>query len=710
MIKTSHYGERFRFAASVRTFYYSMMRQNHVSFLLRNAMKIFPRHLAVFLLLVLAPMLAAQDVLTERNIFDLRQVAECRVSPDARHIAYTVMVPRPFSDKPGSDYRELHVFDRSSGEMRTYIGGSRMMYDLGWSSDSRMMTFRANLEAVPGTQVYGMYLDGGEAFPLTSSPTGVRGYTLHPDGRSIAYIASERDDATGRKWESMGFDAEVYEEEQPDLNIYIRSLESGALRRMTEGVSAFAIEWSPDGKYIAAAVAPENLVDHSYMFKRIHLLDPSTGALTKFVENPGKLGGMAWSPDSRKLAFISAVAVWDSKEGSIFVADVSTSAPFEKLRNYSLNFEGTVTALEWKDAGTLLFSAEEGVETTLREQPLDAPSSSLVMKPGVIVFRDFSAGEGVIAFCASTPQHPTELHTLVDGRLNRETVSNPWLSDVRLARQEAFTYKAEDGLPITSVLIYPLGYQPGTKYPLIVDIHGGPESAYHNGWVTRYGNWGQVAAARGYFVFMPNYRASTGRGVAYAKMGLGDLAGKEFTDVLDGIDALTARDLVDKNRVGIGGGSYGGYFSAWAATKHSSRFAASVVFVGVSNQISKRNTTDIPFEDYHVHWGSWTHENFEKVWDRSPVKWAEGSTTPTLILHGKEDPRVHPSQSLELYRSLKMHGKAPVRLVWYPGEGHGNRRNPARLDFIMRTMDWFDHYLKGDGQGMPPARLDYPVE
>jgi dipeptidyl aminopeptidase/acylaminoacyl peptidase len=192
-------------------------------------------------------------------------------------------------------------------------------------------------------------------------------------------------------------------------------------------------------------------------------------------------------------------------------------------------------------------------------------------------------------------------------------------------------------------------------------------------------------------------------------MGLGDLAGKEFTDVLDGIDRLDDMGLIDPKRVGIGGGSYGGYFASWGATRHSKRFAAAVSFVGVSNQISKRNTTDIPWEDYHVHWGIWTHEDFAKVYDRSPVKWAQGSTTPTLILHGTEDPRVHPSQSLELYRALKMHGKAPVRLVWYPGEGHGNRRNTSRLDYLVRTMDWFETYLQGKGKELPPALPNYPI-
>ena len=673
-------------------------------------MKHTSRMLAIVLLIALTPLLQAQDVLTERNIFDITRVLEVKVSPDARHIAYTVLEPRPFSESPGSDYRTLHVLNRSTGETRSYIGGKKLVYDIGWSADAAMITFRARFDDLPGTQVYGIRLDGGEAFPLTMSSTGVRAYSLHPDGSAIAYVATEAGDPARRGLERMGFNAEVYEELNPDLNIYIRSLEDGTVRKMTEGVSAYDLAWSPDGDMIAAAIAPKNLVDHSYMFKRIHLLDPASGELNKLVENPGKLGGFAWSPDSKNLAFISAVAVWDSKEGSVFVIDVTAPKPFESLRNYTQGFEGTVTDIAWKDAGTLLFAAEEGVETTLREQPLDAPSSSVLVKPNTFIFRSFSRGEGVIAFSASTAQHPNELYTLSGQRMERQTISNPWLKDMRLARQESFAYEARDGLRITSVLLYPLNYEPGKKYPLIVDIHGGPESAYHNGWVTSYGNWGQVAAARGYFVFMPNYRASTGRGVEFAKMGLGDLAGKEFTDVLDGIDALIDNGFVDEDRVGIGGGSYGGYFSAWAATRHSSRFAASVVFVGVSNQISKRNTTDIPYEDYYVHWGIWTHEDVEKIWDRSPVKWALGSTTPTLILHGKEDPRVHPSQSLELYRSLKLHGKAPVRLVWYPGEGHGNRRNPARLDYIMRTMDWFDHYLKGNGQGAPPAELSYPVD
>lgn len=652
----------------------------------------------------------AQDVLTERSIFDLRQVVETRISPDAKYVAYTVTVPRPFTDAPGADYRALHVLDLRSGNSRAYITGKKAMYSLDWTPDGRAITFIANFPDGPGTQVYALPIDGGEARPLTASSTGIAGYTLRPDGSAIAYLATEAPDPSRAARKAKGFNAEVYEEGAAPRNVYIRTLPDGETRRVTSDVSVFDMAWSPDGSAIAAAVAPENTVDNSYMFKRIHLLDPATGRLSPLVDNPGKLGDMAWSPDGRRLAFVSAVAVWDAAAGSIYVTDVPATKPFAQLRNYSEGFKGTVTGIAWRDAGTLLFTAEEGVDITLRMLDVIGGSSKLLIEGGRVAITGFSAAGTTVAMAGSTPVHPNELFTFDGKTFERRTTHNPWLSSVRLARQERFVYAAKDGLEITSVLIFPLDYEPGRPYPLIVDIHGGPESAYQNGWVTRYGNWGQVAAARGYFVFMPNYRASTGRGVEYLKMGLGDLAGKEFDDVLDGIDALIAKGWVDAKRVGIGGGSYGGYFSGWAATRHSERFAAAVSFVGVSNQISKRNTTDIPWEDYHVHWGIWTHENFEKVYDRSPVKWAKDSRTPTLILHGTEDPRVHPSQSLELYRALKLHGKAPVRLVWYPGEGHGNRRNPARLDFILRTMAWFDFYLKGDGTGMPPAELEYPID
>ena len=160
--------------------------------------------------------------------------------------------------------------------------------------------------------------------------------------------------------------------------------------------------------------------------------------------------------------------------------------------------------------------------------------------------------------------------------------------------------------------------------------------------------------------------------------------------------------------MGITGGSYGGYASAWGATYYSDRFAASVMAVGLSDLVSKIGTTDIPNEMLSVHWLENPWDNWQYFLERSPVYYAGQSHTPTLILHGKSDTRVNPGQSRELYRHLKLRGHAPVRLVLYEGEGHGNRRAASRLDFCLRQMRWLEHYLKGPGGDPPPYDIEYP--
>jgi dipeptidyl aminopeptidase/acylaminoacyl peptidase len=238
-------------------------------------------------------------------------------------------------------------------------------------------------------------------------------------------------------------------------------------------------------------------------------------------------------------------------------------------------------------------------------------------------------------------------------------------------------------------------------------VHGGPESHESNGWLTSYSRPGQVAAAKGFAVFYPNYRGSTGRGVEFSKMGQADAAGKEFDDLIDGIDHLIELGIADPNAIGVTGGSYGGYASAWCSTFFSDRFAASVMFVGISDNISKVGTTDIPEEMFLVHHRMRLWDDWDYFLERSPIRHVQKNRTPTLILHGKEDPRVHPSQSLELHRHLKTLGQAPVRLVLYEGEGHGNRKAAARLDYNLRMLRWMQHFLQQKNDQLPGFELDY---
>lgn len=659
-------------------------------------------------------LIAQTNVLTSYNIFNIKNVSAVEVSPDLNYAVYTLNVPRSFSDKPGSEYRELHLINLTDRSSRPLIEGAVNINSIKWRSDSQKITFLARLGEDKTTCLYQISIDNGKSEKILSAGKSISSYQFSNDETYFAYVSTNNVDNRKGKLVSKGFDAEVFEEEYSDLNLYIYDVEKKESRQLTEGVSVFGFQISPDSKFIAAQIAIKNLVDDSYMFKRIFLIDVESGKRTQLIDNPGKLSAISFSPDGKHIAFVSGANINDAVSGSLFIIPSDNSKRFENIRNYTKGFIGSVTGVEWLDNNTVLFSSEEGVYTTLRTVKIDDKESEIILEPGKVTLYGFSLQKTLIGISGNSPEHPLEafLFDTESKQLDRLTNSNPWLKDIRLAKQERIVYHARDGLEIEGVLIYPLNYKEGNHYPLITYIHGGPEACEQNGWNTSYGKWGQIAAAKDYFFFLPNYRASSGRGVDFTMMGFGDLAGKEFDDVIDGIDYLIEKGMVDKNKVGIGGGSYGGYFSAWAATKYSDRFAAAVVFVGIANQLSKAHTTDIPLEDYYVHWGIYPHENFELYLDRSPVKYAANCKTPTLILAGKEDPRIHPSQSLELYRTLKLHGKAPVRLVFYPGEGHGNRKNTSRLDYAVRTMQWFDFYLKGEvpSGNLPDKYIEFEIE
>jgi dipeptidyl aminopeptidase/acylaminoacyl peptidase len=370
-----------------------------------------------------------------------------------------------------------------------------------------------------------------------------------------------------------------------------------------------------------------------------------------------------------------------------------------------------VSSFAWKDNDTIAFIGDEGTETLLGEVRKDGTGRRTLLPPGgqILVSFDAATDFRTMAFAAQAPRHPSEVYLVRAGETSpkRATDSNPWLAEVALAKQETVKFKARDGMEIEGVLVRPLEEKPGQRYPLILTVHGGPEAHDRNGWVTNYSNAGQVAAGRGFAVFHPNYRGSTGRGVAFSKLGQGDPAGKEFDDLVDAVDHLVNIGLVDRAKVGITGGSYGGYASAWGATYYTERFAAAVVFVGISDNVSRVGTTDIPNEEYYVHALKRPWENWQVQLERSPIYHAAKSRTATLILGGMDDPRVSPTQSMELYRYLKLHGKVPVRLVRYPGEQHGNARAASRLDYSLRLMQWMEHYLKGPGGPPPPKDLEY---
>ncbi len=652
------------------------------------------------------------DPFTIYDYFRLKTVVDIAPSPDGKYLAFTVNRNRAMEEGKGNDYRELHVKNLESGEETALLTEKHYLTSLSWTPDSKTITFLAKFDKAVKNQVFGMDIGSKEYRQMTNIPNGIRQYAWHPAGKGIAFTSTQQISNPNEELEDIGFDAEVFEENIPAINLFWQN-ENRITKLNTRG-TVFDFAWSPAGERIAAQVAPLNLVDHRYMFKDIYLIDVEAGTMELWVDIPGKLGHMAWSPDGKRIAFNAGVDISDPVDGSLFAAETDESHEWLDIRNYTDGFEGSVTHVDWIDKKTMIFAAEESVDATLSRIRVNRKNRDLLTGGDAPVFTSFEKAGNRLFLIADRATHPNEAYSFdpETQAFTRETGTNLWLEERAFGRQEKVSYQARDGLRIDGVLIFPVDYEEGRRYPLICVIHGGPESAILNGWSTSYSRWGQIAAGQDYFVFMPNYRASSGRGVEFSKMDQADLGDEEFLDVIDGINHLDGLEYIDKSKVGIGGGSYGGYFSALGATQYSEHFAAAVPFVAVTNQLSKVNLTDIPYEIYYVHWTMWPNEDPMLFYDRSPVKYSSGSNTPTLILHGKEDTRVHPSQALELYRQLKLHGNAPVRLVWYPGEGHGNRNNQAQLDFNLRTMRWFNHYLKGEGDPsqLPPDHLDYRLE
>jgi dipeptidyl aminopeptidase/acylaminoacyl peptidase len=647
--------------------------------------------------------------LTPWQIARIRTVSSVAISPDGTRVAYALSVPRqPLADESGPAWSELHAVG-ADGKSRPFVTGEINVSHVKWTPDGREIAFVAKRGKDAHPSLYAISADGGEARRLVSFESEIGPFSFSPDGQRVAFLATEELPKKTRDLVQKGFDQEVFEETARPVSIWVADLGAPAgtkPRRLDVPGSASDVQWSPAGPRLAVILAPRSLVDESYTSRKVTIVDADAGRVVARLENPGKLGAVAWSPDGRSLAIVSAADANDPSAGRLMVAPGEGGPLKEVLPGY----EASVTAVAWESADSLLYVAEEGVETTVARVGRDGSGRrTLVSRGGPIVTALALASRGrAAAMLGQTAAHPSEvfLFSFDSPSPRRLTDNNPWLASVALGKQEVVAFHARDGLALEGILIRPLSPAAGAA-PLILTVHGGPEGHYRNGWLTGYAEPGQVAAARGFAVFYPNYRGSTGRGVAFSKMSQKDPAGKEFDDLVDAVDHLVAAGIADRAKVGITGGSYGGYATAWCSTRYSDRFAAGVMFVGISDLVAKGGTTDIPWEEYLVHARQWPWENWQFMLERSPIYYADRSKTPLLILDGKEDPRVHPSQSLVLYRYVQLRSKTPVRLVLYPKEGHGNRMAAHRLDYNLRMLRWMEHYLKGPGGAPPPTEVEY---
>ncbi|WP_237164885.1 S9 family peptidase [Paraurantiacibacter namhicola] len=640
--------------------------------------------------------------MTPEDVAKLETVGAVAVSPDGTSVAYTVGGRPDVSagEKDGGYRSTLYVTNGPNGG-RAYLPEGATPGSVTFSPDGSMVTYAWSAED-DDRSVWGIPVDGGAPRKLAGvEDTAVRTYAWAPDGQRVYMLVGGQKDEQRAKERKAGFNAIVYEEENTFNRVFVANVGADMDAEPTEiGVPGYvtAMEVSPDGRFATIASAPTPQIDDDYTSKRISVLDLSTGAVVRTIETPGKLGDNEISPDGTTMSLIAAVDENDPAATVLHMVDIGTG----NITAVNADAAEAATDTEWLADGRLAVIVDVGAESELR---LYDKGGNLLqtVEPGAIQLSSLQSGGNRLMVTADSPMHPTELF-MWDGQngFMRWTDSNPWLAEIDFGTQRTMTYTARDGQEVEGILIEPVDGVPAGGAPTIMMVHGGPEAHYKNGWLTAYSMPGQVGAGEGYAVFHPNYRGSTGYGVSFAKQHQGDYAGKEFNDIVDAKRALVAEGITDGDRTGITGGSYGGYASAWGATALSEEYVAAVMFVGISNQISKFGTTDIPNEMFLVHSRKWPWEDWQGMLEVSPIYHVDKAETPILIMHGAEDTRVAPSQSYELYRTIKVRKPdTPVRLVLYPGEGHGNQRAGSRYDYNLRMMRWFDTYLKTGNRSAP---------
>ncbi len=641
---------------------------------------------------VAAATAAAQG--TRRMTFDdviaLKAVTDAQLSPDGKWVAYVVSHADLVTDAADPD---IYLVSASGGTPMRLTTSKKADTSPRWSPDGKWIAFISARDEK--SQIFLISPSGGEAEALTSSKSGVGSFQWSPDGRKIAFVQQRDLTADEEKKIKDKDDAVVVDQQFRFTQISTIDLATKKVAVVASGAfQASDPQWSPDGARLAYVANPTPKADDGRL-SDIFVVSSEGGSTRKLFENPGPDNAPRWSPDGKSIAFLtrpgSPTAV-GQQQLAIIPADGGTP------RTVTASFLYQPGPATWSpDGSTLYFPASVRTTTQLFSvASAGGTPTQLTNRAGVMGGATFSRDASHVAFTFEDVQHPADVYVAQVANAAapvKLTDHNPQVREFALGKSEVVRWKSKDGMEIEGILIYPVDYTPGRKVPLVANIHGGPAGS----WEERFpGNWGSpshVWAGRGWAVFTPNPRGSTGYGEKFLRANIKDWGGGDFRDIQTGIDMLVAKGIADSTKLAQSGWSYGGYMTAWTLTQ-TNRFKAVMVGAGLTNMASMYGTNDIPRTiDGYFEAEPWNDPAQYSA--HSAMTYIKQAKTPTLIEHGQADQRVPIGQSQELYLGLKKNN-VPVELVFFPREPHGLQEPRHQLDKMTREYEWFAKYVLGE--------------
>lgn len=610
------------------------------------------------------------EPLTAERAVDALALADLAWSGDGRRLALTVTEP----PGPSGQHKHVWVYTPEGDRLRPFTSSPKSESRPRWAPDGSSLAFLSDREG-EGRQLYVMPTTGGEARRLTGVERPVAAFEWSPDGKTIAFVGPRPKTEADERRAKDHDDARVVDDDDTAARVWRLDVASGRVVPLLGApwrVSELA--WSPGGDqlFVVATEGPEAvLLGHQLL-----AVNPADGSVATLASVRGAVTSLRVGPGGRWLAFLGCRDGGPSVH-DLFVVPAGGGTP----RNVSArSLDRAVEAYAWRGDGRLLAAVEYGFRTRLVSLTVSGEAAPAFAPALDVSALDVAPG-GKVAFVGESATRPQELWVAGPGGAPRAVSKlHAAFGAVALATPRFVTYKSFDGREIEAMLLEPTRQLPRRRSPTVVLVHGGPAWRFAD----QFHPLGQVLAAAGYLVFMPNVRGSTGYGYEFMTLARGDWGFGDYKDLMAGVDHLVESGLADGDRLAIAGWSYGGYMAEWAVSQ-SGRFKAAVAGAGLSNLISEFGTEEHPSYDEWYFGLPWEHP--ERFLRSSPITHVAKVRTPTLLVHGADD-RIDPlGQSEEFYRALRHYG-VRTELVVYPREGHELKERAHRLDWLNRTVSW----------------------